>query len=167
MMRGRSRPALRRVPWRSTPIAELGRAPHTKDGARLIREARVFITATLDQRVPWYARLSATAMPAAYYLAPIDPIPNRVPVVGHFDDAIVALLAIALFVRLVPLSLRDQLRADLQEPTAENGVAALQRERVIKAAVTVLCLTVLGAITGDLERAPGAWRDLAILEVGG
>ena len=38
---------------------------------RLIREVRVFITATLDQREPWYARLSAAAMPAAYYLAPI------------------------------------------------------------------------------------------------
>src|SRR4029077_6646418 len=116
--------------------------------ARLIRDARVFIAATVDQRVPWYARLSAAAMPTAYFLAPIDPIPNRIPVIGHLDDAIVALLAIALFVRLVPPALRDRLRADLQEPS-ENGVAAgpRQREQVMRAAVTVLCLTVLGAIT--------------------
>ena len=116
--------------------------------ARLIRDARVFIAATVDQRVPWYARLSAAAMPTAYFLAPIDPIPNRIPVIGHLDDAIVALLAIALFVRLVPPALRDRLRADLQEPS-ENGVAAgpRQREQVMRAAVTVLWLTVLGAIT--------------------
>jgi uncharacterized membrane protein YkvA (DUF1232 family) len=106
--------------------------------ARLFRDARVFLTATVDPRVPWHARLSAAAMPAAYYIAPLDPIPNRLPVLGHLDDVVVALLAIALFVRLVPVALRDRLRADLPEPSAD---------RVISAAVTALGLIVVAAIT--------------------
>jgi uncharacterized membrane protein YkvA (DUF1232 family) len=59
-------------------------------------------------------------MPAVYFLAPIDPIPNSIPIIGHFDDVIVALTAIALFVRLVPPALRDRLRADVQEPLTEG-----------------------------------------------
>src|SRR4029077_18903251 len=124
--------------------------------ARLIHEARVFIAATVDRRVPWYARLSATAMPAAYLLAPIDPIPNRLPVIGHLDDAIVAVLAIALFVRLVPPALRDRLRADLQQPSVEKGLAVRPGMRQpARAALTVLSLTVLGAITA-------AWSALLV-----
>jgi uncharacterized membrane protein YkvA (DUF1232 family) len=118
-----------------------------------MREARIFIAATVDQRVPWYARLSAAAMPTAYFLAPIDPIPNRIPVIGHLDDAIVAMLAIALFVRLAPSALMDQLRTDLQAASAVDGVFARPgirprwRERVMRALVTVVGVTVIGAIT--------------------
>jgi uncharacterized membrane protein YkvA (DUF1232 family) len=121
--------------------------------ARFMRDARVFITATVDQRVPWYARVSSAAMPIAYLVAPIDPIPNRVPVFGHLDDVIVATLAIALFVRLVPSGLMDQLRADLQATAPEDGVFARPggrprgREKAMKAVMTVVGVTVLGAIT--------------------
>src|SRR6202035_1265648 len=78
-----------------------------------------------------------------HFAAPIDPIPNRVPVIGHLDDAIVAMLAIALFVALVPSALRDELRADLQEVSAKDGVFARPRarphrqERVLKAVLIV------------------------------
>ncbi len=108
-----------------TPPRYADRPPHLSIArrgwrARLIREARVLIAAAIDRRVPWYARLSAAAMPAVYFLAPIDPIPNSIPIIGHFDDVIVALTAIALFVRLVPPALRDRLRADVQEPLTEG-----------------------------------------------
>jgi uncharacterized membrane protein YkvA (DUF1232 family) len=80
---------------------------------RLVREARMCLTATVDRRVPWYARLAAGAMLITYYAAPIDPIPNRIPILGHLDDALIASLAIGLFVWMIPAAVRRQLRADL------------------------------------------------------
>jgi uncharacterized membrane protein YkvA (DUF1232 family) len=104
-------------------------------------------------------------MPAAYVLAPIDPIPNRLPVIGHLDDAIVAVLAIALFVRLVPAALRDRLRADLQQSSVEKELAGrpgMRRRQRAGAAVTVLSLTVLGAITAAWS-APLVWAAISLL----
>jgi uncharacterized membrane protein YkvA (DUF1232 family) len=80
---------------------------------RLARDAKVLITATVDHRVPWRARFCAVAVAAAYVIAPIDPIPNRFSIIGHFDDLIIAALTMALFIRLVPRALLEQLRADL------------------------------------------------------
>jgi uncharacterized membrane protein YkvA (DUF1232 family) len=114
-----------------------------------MRAARVFITATVDRRVPWYSHVSAAAVPVAYIITPIDPIPNRLPVIGHLDDVIVATLAIALFVRLVPSALMDQLRADLQEAsTARPGIGPRWRElELMRTLVMVIAATFLGAIT--------------------
>ena len=77
-------------------------------------------------------------MPAAFYVAPIDPIPNHLAILGHADDVIVALLAIALFVRLTPAAVRDRLRA---------GVQPLSADQVVTATLTVLGVTVVAAVT--------------------
>jgi len=62
--------------------------------------------ALIDPRVPWYPRIAALACILAYTFAPIDPIPDKLPVIGHADDAILAALAIALFIRLIPGAIR-------------------------------------------------------------
>jgi len=106
-------------------------APHGDHGAPSSTKCRRWA-------IRLFGSLSAAAMPAVYYITPIDPIPNHLPFVGHLDDVIVALLAVALFVRLVPAALRDRLRADLYGPSAIQ---------VTRATVIVLGLTVLAAIT--------------------
>ena len=68
-----------------------------------------------DRRVPWHIRAIAPACALAYAIFPIDPIPNRLPVIGHLDDVLIAALVVALFVRLMPSSIMQQHRSDAAE----------------------------------------------------
>ena len=63
-----------------------------------------------DPRVPWYAKLVAGMVAAAYALSPIDLIPDFVPVVGYVDDLIIVPLGILLAIKLIPGSLLDEHR---------------------------------------------------------
>lgn len=74
-------------------------------------EASALAMALFDRRVPWYGRALAIVCILAYALAPVDPIPDRFPVVGHLDDVIVSAFAIWLFSRLVPASVIRELRS--------------------------------------------------------
>ena len=67
--------------------------------------------ALFDRRVPWYGRALSVACILAYAIAPVDPIPNRLPVIGHLDDLILAAFAIWLFSRLVPTRVSRELRS--------------------------------------------------------
>jgi membrane protein DedA with SNARE-associated domain len=57
-----------------------------------------------DARVPWYARIWALLI-AAYVVSPIDLIPDVIPILGHFDDAILVPFGIWVAMRLTPGSL--------------------------------------------------------------
>jgi uncharacterized membrane protein YkvA (DUF1232 family) len=74
-------------------------------------EASALAMALFDRRVPWYGRALAVVCIVAYALAPVDPIPDRLPVIGHLDDVIVTAFAIWLFSRLVPASVIRELRS--------------------------------------------------------
>jgi uncharacterized membrane protein YkvA (DUF1232 family) len=54
-----------------------------------------------DPRVPWWAKLIAMAV-VVYLASPIDLIPDFIPVLGHMDDLLVALIGGALLMRSVP-----------------------------------------------------------------
>jgi uncharacterized membrane protein YkvA (DUF1232 family) len=54
-----------------------------------------------DPRVPWWARVIAAAV-VIYLASPIDLIPDFIPVLGHLDDLLVALIGGALLLRSVP-----------------------------------------------------------------
>ncbi len=54
-----------------------------------------------DPRVPWWAKLIAAAV-VVYLASPIDLIPDFIPVLGHIDDLLVALIGGALLMRSVP-----------------------------------------------------------------
>ena len=54
-----------------------------------------------DRRVPWPAKFIAGAV-VVYVASPIDLIPDFIPVLGHVDDLMVALIGGALLLRAVP-----------------------------------------------------------------
>jgi uncharacterized membrane protein YkvA (DUF1232 family) len=54
-----------------------------------------------DPRVPWWAKLIAGAV-VVYVASPIDLIPDFIPVLGHVDDLLVAIIGGALLLRSVP-----------------------------------------------------------------
>jgi uncharacterized membrane protein YkvA (DUF1232 family) len=51
--------------------------------------------------VPWYAKL-LIAVTLAYWLSPIDLIPDFIPILGYLDDLIIVPLLIMLSIKLVP-----------------------------------------------------------------
>jgi uncharacterized membrane protein YkvA (DUF1232 family) len=54
-----------------------------------------------DPRVPWWAKIIAGAV-VAYVASPIDLIPDFIPVLGHVDDLLVAIIGGGLLLRSVP-----------------------------------------------------------------
>ena len=77
---------------------------------RLRAEVAAYWSALVDRRVPWYARISGHACIFVYSVIPIDPIPDRLPIVGHLDDVIMVVLALALSVRLIPAGIKERHR---------------------------------------------------------
>ena len=75
-------------------------------------EAEALWKSIKDSRIPWYVRGLSPACAVAYTIAPIDPIPDRLPLIGHLDDVLVAALLVALFILLMPSSIMKQHRAD-------------------------------------------------------
>ena len=60
-----------------------------KQWARTIkRDVIALWIAARDPRVPWYAKVLATAI-AAYALSPIDLIPDFIPVLGYLDELVI------------------------------------------------------------------------------
>ena len=83
--------------------------------------------AARDPRVPWYAKAAAGAV-AAYALSPIDLIPDFVPVLGYLDDLIILPLGIYLAVKLIPVDLMAEFRAEATrraKPTSRAGMVAI------------------------------------------
>jgi uncharacterized membrane protein YkvA (DUF1232 family) len=75
----------------------------------MYRDIYTVYLAARDTRVPWYARFWAL-LTAAYFVSPIDLIPDFIPVVGHLDDAVLVPLCIWLAMRLIPENLLEQHR---------------------------------------------------------
>lgn len=95
-------------------------------GRRLAVEAHAAWLAARDPRVPWPARLLAIAV-AAYALAPIDLIPDFIPVLGWLDDLVIIPLGLLAVRRLIPASLWAELRAAAEaaseRPSSRAGMA--------------------------------------------
>lgn len=54
-----------------------------------------------DERTPVTAKVAAF-LTVAYFLSPIDLIPDFIPVIGYLDDVILLPLMIALTVKMIP-----------------------------------------------------------------
>jgi uncharacterized membrane protein YkvA (DUF1232 family) len=96
-----------------------------KDWARSIkRDVIALFLAARDPRTPWYAK-AAAGLVAAYALSPIDLIPDFIPVLGYLDDLILVPAGIWLVVRLIPVDLMRELRAQAARmegrPTSRTG----------------------------------------------
>lgn len=77
---------------------------------RIKQDVHALYLASLDPRVPWYAKALAVAV-AGYALSPIDLIPDFVPVLGYLDDVILVPLGILLVIRLIPPEIMAEHRA--------------------------------------------------------
>src|SRR5215468_2656479 len=89
------------------------------------RDAVAIWIAARDPRVPWYAKVVAAAT-AAYALSPIDLIPDFIPVIGYLDDLVIVPLGILLAIKLVPVELMAEFRAEAirrSRPTSRAGPA--------------------------------------------
>jgi uncharacterized membrane protein YkvA (DUF1232 family) len=65
---------------------------------------RLLIELALDSRVPW-SRKAVLGMAGAYIVAPIDVIPDWIPIISRFDDVMVTIIALDLFLEGVPRDL--------------------------------------------------------------
>ena len=70
-----------------------------------------------DPRVPWYARVFVACV-VGYALSPIDLIPDFVPVLGYLDDLIVLPLGLSIALRLIPVEVMEDCRAQARERMA-------------------------------------------------
>lgn len=75
------------------------------------RDVIALFLAARDSRTPWYAKVLA-GLVAAYALSPIDLIPDFIPVIGYLDDLVIVPLGIWIVVKLVPLDLMGEFRAE-------------------------------------------------------
>ncbi len=78
--------------------------------------------AARDPRTPWHARAFGLLV-TAYALSPIDLIPDFVPVLGLFDDAVLIPLGIWLFVRMLPEGVFEEHRAEASLAAERPGSA--------------------------------------------
>ena len=83
--------------------------------ARLMLEARALWSLAWDPEVPLRARIASLAV-ASYLISPLDLIPNRIPLLGHLDEAVTIPLAIAMFIWLSPTSLVRRHRESVRRP---------------------------------------------------
>ena len=73
----------------------------------VLRFARLVWRLSFDKRVPLLLRL---LLPAAilYAVSPFDLVPDRLPVLGRFDDLIFIALSLLLLVKLSPKEVVDE-----------------------------------------------------------
>ena len=100
-----------------------------KQWARTIkRDVIALWIAARDSRTPIPAKITAAAV-AAYALSPIDLIPDFIPILGYLDDLLIVPLGILLAVRLIPLALMAEFRAQAaersQRPTSRAGLVII------------------------------------------
>ena len=77
---------------------------------RIVQDVAALYLAARDSRTPLPAKAVAFTV-AAYALSPIDLIPDFIPIIGYLDDLLLVPLGIALAVRLVPVDLMGEFRA--------------------------------------------------------
>ena len=94
---------------------------------QLKQETYAVYLASIDQRVPWYARVLA-GVTVAYAFSPIDLIPDFIPILGYLDDLIIVPLGIWLVIKMIPPAVlaecREKAAAEIERGKPINRVAA-------------------------------------------
>ena len=94
---------------------------------QLKKETYAVYLASIDQRVPWYARVLA-GFTVAYAFSPIDLIPDFIPILGYLDDLIIVPLGIWLVLKMIPPTVlaecREKAAAEIERGKPVNRAAA-------------------------------------------
>lgn len=70
-------------------------------------------------RIPWYAKVCGI-LTLLYLLAPIDLIPDFIPVIGHLDDVILVPLGIWLTIKLIPKDVWAECETEVAKRLVES-----------------------------------------------
>ncbi|MEG4960227.1 MULTISPECIES: YkvA family protein [unclassified Microcoleus] len=100
---------------------------------RLKKETYAVYLASIDQRVPWYARILA-ALTVAYAFSPIDLIPDFIPILGYLDDLIIVPLGIWLVLKMIPPQVLAECR--------EKATTKIDREKPINWAAGAMIIAI-------------------------
>jgi uncharacterized membrane protein YkvA (DUF1232 family) len=92
--------------------------------------ARLLVELARDDRVPW-SRKAMLGIAVAYIVAPIDVIPDFIPFISRFDDVMVTIIALDLFLDGVPRDL-------MIEKMYALGIDGRELERDLEAARRLL-----------------------------
>ncbi len=107
-----------------------------KLACQLKKETYTVYLASIDRRVPWYARILA-GVTVAYAFSPIDLIPDFIPVFGYLDDLIIVPLGIWLVIKMIPPEVLAECR--------EKAAAEIERGKPInRAAAAVIIIIWIG-----------------------
>jgi uncharacterized membrane protein YkvA (DUF1232 family) len=87
-------------------------------GARCKREITIYRRLLKDRRTPRMAKL-LLALAIAYFVSPIDLIPDCIPVLGQLDDLLIVPALVAMALSLIPGELTQEHRAALGESKNE------------------------------------------------
>ena len=110
-----------------------------KNWARTIkRDTLATYFAVRDKRTPWFAKAVGFVV-VAYALAPIDLIPDFIPVLGYLDDVILVPAGLWLAIRLVP-------RVVMEECRKRAEAASARPQSKLAGAVIVLIWLVVAAL---------------------
>lgn len=94
--------------------------PTLRERASVLQaKAVVLMLAMKHPRTPWYAR-ACGIVTLLYLLAPIDLIPDFIPVIGHLDDIILVPLGIWLTVKLIPKEVWAECEAEVAKQEAQK-----------------------------------------------
>lgn len=79
----------------------------------IIRNGQLVWRLLTDRRVSLPIKLIIPGLLAAYFISPVDLLPDVVPLVGQVDDLAILVLSIKLFVELCPKDVVRELRDSL------------------------------------------------------
>jgi uncharacterized membrane protein YkvA (DUF1232 family) len=82
-------------------------------GEKIGREIDVYRRVLMDVRTPWYAKV-VLGLAIAYFVSPIDLIPDPIPVLGQLDDLLIVPGLIWLALKLIPAEVVSSCRAEVE-----------------------------------------------------
>lgn len=86
--------------------------------SNLETEIYILYLAYRDPRVAWYAKVFMLIV-VAYFLSPVDIIPDFIPVLGYIDDLIIVPAGIFLALKMIPKEVMEECRGKaMSEPIA-------------------------------------------------
>lgn len=94
---------------------------------QLWRDLRVAWALLRDGRVPLWTKLVIPAAWAAYFLLPLDIIPDLVPFLGELDDLMLLLLLVRLFIALSPPEVVADVRSRQEGGTRRRVIEGTYR----------------------------------------